>query len=91
MLCLRELETEPSAELKGSRAARAEHLRGPARRLAEGRTLEKISAVPGEIRDVQEVESLCEDVHLVPLPESNDLPQSNVGREDPVAKSKVGG
>lgn len=91
MLCLRELETEPSAELKGSRAARAEHLRGPARRLAEGRTLEKISAVPGEIRDVQEVESLCEDVHLVPLPESNNLPQANVGRENPVAKSKICG
>ena len=85
------LETEPSAELKGSRAARAEHLRGPARWLAERRTLKKIRAVPGEIRDIEEVESLCEDVHLVSFPESNDLPQSNVGRENPVAKSKVCG
>ena len=80
------LETEPSAELKGSRAARAEHLRGPARWLAERRTLKKIRAVPGEIRDIEEVESLCEDVHLVSFPESNDLPQSNVSRENPVAK-----
>ena len=73
MLCLRELETEPSAELKGSRAARAEYLRGPTRRLAKGRALEEVRTVPGEIRNIQEVESLSEDVHLVPFAESDDL------------------
>src|SRR5688572_3035017 len=91
MLCLRELETETSAELKGSRAARAEYLRGPASWLAERRTLKKIRAVPGEIRDIEEVESLCKDVDLVSFPDSNDLPQSNVGRENPVTESEVRG
>jgi hypothetical protein len=73
MLYLRGLKAEPSAKLKGSRAARAEYLRGPTRRLAKGRALEQVRAVPSEIRNIQEVESLSEDVHLVPFAESDDL------------------
>ena len=44
--------------------------------------------MPGEIGDIQKVESLCEDVHLIPFVESNDLTQSNVGREYSIAKTE---
>jgi hypothetical protein len=46
--------------------------------LPEGRALKKIRAVSGEIRDIEEIENLPEDVQFVPLAKSNDLPEPNV-------------
>jgi len=47
--------------------------------------------VSGKIRDIEEIESLPEDVQLVPFTEPNDLAEPNVCGEESIAELEIVG
>src|SRR5262249_29863304 len=89
------LELNPAAQLERARPARPKDLAGAAGRLAKreglvgGCYLVEVEAVSAEIRDVENVETLCEQRELVALAVGERLRQSNVLRTEVVPQSII--